>query len=389
MCFLWQLFTIGGLIDTETINEVMEEVHKIRPDVIFYGEGWTMSTTPTKENVTMTTQTNSAAVPGFAFFSDTIRDTLKGSVFESTGTGFVSGALGREMDLMSCYLGLAGTWCKTPTQQINYASCHDNATLWDRLQESRKDASKEDLIKMNNLTAAIYMTAQGVPFFQAGEEMLRTKVNAEGGYEHNSYNLPDEINSIKWSTLDNEEYKAVVEYYKGLIAFRKAHPVLRLTTSSDVSTHMSTITGLGSGLIGFKVTGGVEGESASAMYLLFNANTESKSIELPAGDWDVYVNGAKAGTEVLGTVNGTATVEPISALVLVQTGTATDAPSTEKDTENDANTETNTETNTENVDANPSDSSNPMTGIIIGVVIGLVVAAAAVGGFILIQKKKK
>ena len=34
---------------------------------------------------------------------------------------------------------------------------------------------------MNNLSAAIYMTAQGIPFLQAGEEMLRTKIDASGG----------------------------------------------------------------------------------------------------------------------------------------------------------------------------------------------------------------
>ena len=37
-------FDLVGLIDTETINEVVTEVHKTHPDVIFYGEGWTMDT---------------------------------------------------------------------------------------------------------------------------------------------------------------------------------------------------------------------------------------------------------------------------------------------------------------------------------------------------------
>ncbi len=33
------VFDLVGLIDTETINEVVTEVHKTHPDVIFYGEG--------------------------------------------------------------------------------------------------------------------------------------------------------------------------------------------------------------------------------------------------------------------------------------------------------------------------------------------------------------
>ena len=381
-------FDLVGLIDTDTINTIMEEVHKVRPDVVFYGEGWSMSTTVTKPNVQMTTQTNSAAVPGFAFFSDTIRDTLKGSVFDAAGTGFVSGAMGKEMDLMSCYLGLAGSWCKTPAQSINYASCHDNATLWDRLQESRADASKEDLIKMNNLTAAIYMTAEGIPFFQAGEEMLRTKVKPDGTYEHNSYSSPDSINSIKWSTLDNEEYKAVFEYYKGLIAFRKAHPVLRLTNAADVSKYVSTVTGLERNVIGFQFAGGPEGETASAMYIIFNANNTSTSVTLPEGNWDVYVNGEKAGTEVIETISGTATVGAISALVLVQSAPASENPGNEPDTTpgTEVDTETNNDVNTGN-DANTNAPSNPIVPIIIGVVIGLAVAGAGIAGFMFLQKK--
>lgn len=353
-------FDLVGLIDTDTINTIIEEVHKIRPDVIFYGEGWTMSTTTTKSNVKLTTQTNSTAVPEFAFFSDTIRDLLKGSVFNSKGTGFVSGAAGKESDLMECLLGLAGTWCKTPSQAINYASCHDNATLWDRLQESRADASIEDLVKMNNLTAAIYLTAEGVPFMQAGEEMLRTKESSEGVYEHNSYNLPDSVNSLKWDTLDDEMYQEVFEYYKGLIAFRKAHPVLRLTNSSDVSTYVSTLSGLDSGVIGMKFKGGVEGETAGLMYVIFNANTTSKTIDLPEGDWDVYVNAESAGIEVLETISGTATIEAISAMILVQ------------DADKDASADNN---------------GGGIGSIIIGVVIGLIIAGAAIGAVIYLQKK--
>lgn len=47
-------FDLVGLLDTDTINEIVEEVHKTHPDVIFYGEGWTMETGVTKDNVTIT-----------------------------------------------------------------------------------------------------------------------------------------------------------------------------------------------------------------------------------------------------------------------------------------------------------------------------------------------
>ncbi len=93
---------------------------------------------------------------------------------------------------------------------------------------------------MNNLAAAFYMLSQGVPFLQAGEEMLRTKPGKHGGgFDDNSYRSPDSVNSLKWATLDKPEYQDVLSYYKGLIAFRKAHAALHLSTGrmfSAVST---------------------------------------------------------------------------------------------------------------------------------------------------------
>ena len=171
---------------------------------------------------------------------------------------------------------------------------------------------------MNNLAATIYMTAQGIPFIHAGEEMLRTKVTPDGTFDHNSYSSGDEINNLKWNTLEDAVYADVVEYYKGLIAFRKAHPVLRLTTAEAVSEHLTVVDGMDENVTAFSLTGGLKGESADAMYIVFNPNAESKEITLPEGNWNVYINAENAGTEVLDTVSGTVTVDAISAMVLVQ-----------------------------------------------------------------------
>ena len=311
-------FDLVGLIDTETINEIIETVHAVRPDIIFYGEGWTMNTDVTKEGYDMTTQTNSQMVPKFAFFNDTIRDGLKGSVFEETGTAYVQNSKGYADTIANCFIGLA-RWCKSPSQTVNYASCHDNNTLYDRLQASRKDASAEDLVKMNNLTAAIYMTSQGVPFVHAGEEMLRTKVNEDGTFNHNSYNSSDAVNSIKWGTLEDPVYQNVVNYYKGLIAFRKAHSALRMQTAEDVNANITRIRDLDEEVLGFQINASaVEGEKADSILVYFNPNPEATQITLPEGEWNVYINGEKAGTEVLEKVSGTVTVDAISAMVLVQ-----------------------------------------------------------------------
>lgn len=312
-------FDLVGLIDTETINAIMEEVHKDHPDVVFYGEGWTMDTQMTKEGYTLTTQQNSTQTPGFAFFSDTLRDALKGNVFSDSEPGFVSGAEDLEDIIAQCFMGLAPDWCTTPAQSINYASCHDNLTLMDRIARSTPNASREERIRMNNLAAAIYLTAEGIPFMQAGEEFLRSKVKADGGFDENSYASSDAVNSLKWDNLNEEEYKNVYNYYKGLIAFRKAHAALRMNNAEDVEANITQMEGLDKNVVALEINGGVNGEVSDGLFVIFNANPTETEVKLPSGGWDVYVNGEQAGTEVLSSITtGKATVAPVSAMVLVK-----------------------------------------------------------------------
>ena len=309
-------FDLVGLIDTETINAVMEEVHKTHPNVIFYGEGWTMSTSVTKEGYKMTTQANSTEVPGFAFFSDTLRDSLRGSVFNNNERGYVAGIGGHTGTIGSCFRGMP-SWCKSPTQTINYSSCHDNMSLYDRLTQSTPDATVEDRIRMNNLAVAIVMTSQGVPFFQAGEEMLRSKPLPEGGFDHNSYCSPDSVNNLKWDDLNKAEYQAVYDYYKGLIAFRKAHPALRMPSAEDVATYITNLTSLEFNVTGFRIGAGAGG-AEDEIIAIFNPRSSATTVKLPEGKWNIYVDGEKAGTEILGNAEMEVSVAPISAMVLVK-----------------------------------------------------------------------
>ncbi len=369
-------FDLVGLLDTQTINELVEAVHAERPDVIFYGEGWTMTTAVTKDGVDMATQPNSTKTPGFAYFSDTIRDALKGSVFDK-GIGFVSGDTGKVATISQCFMGKP-VWCKSPAQTVNYASCHDNNTLIDRITLSRPNESRENLIRMNNLAAAIYMTSQGIPFMQAGEEMLRTKVNPDGTFNENSYNATDEVNAIKWSDLDEAEYADVFAYYKGLIAFRKAHPVLRMTDAGQVQDTITMLSGLPKGVAAFELAGGVEGETAEGMYVAFNGTAETQEIQLPEGyEWDVYINGETAGTEPVDTFSGKASIDPISALVLIRGKAVEPVPGEiePEPTPGDTGAQT------------PGESSN--VGMIAAIAAVAAVALAAVVGIVLNIRDKK
>ena len=309
-------FDLVGLMDVETINAIVSEVHKRHPNVVFYGEGWSMKTDLTKD-VPLATQVNSTMTPGFAYFNDTLRDSIRGSTFYSDALGFVTGAVGMGDKLESCFRGLP-FWCSDPRQTINYVSCHDNNTFLDRISLACPGRSFADRIRMYRLGAVFYMMAQGIPFMQAGEEMLRSKPDAMGGFVENSYNSPDSVNSIKWHLLDKEEYSDMYAYYQGLIRFRKAHPVLRLTSVVDILSNLLPVHCDHPHIGAFRIRGDVEGESAKEMFMIFSAADTAESIRLPEGKWNICINGSKAGTTPLATAEGYITVPPITALVLVK-----------------------------------------------------------------------
>ena len=309
-------FDLLGLIDVETVNEIIEEVHKTHPHIIFYAEGWSMSTQVTKDDVALATQSNAKLTPGMAYFSDMIRDAVRGSNSNASKVGYAAGAGGFSSNITESFLGNP-TWAQNPSQVVNYVSCHDGYSLYDRLMLSTQDRTEEERIRMNNLAAAIVMTSQGTPFLQAGEEMLRSKPLPEGGYDHNSYKSPDSINSIKWDNLSDPVYQDVVAYYTGLIEFRKAHPALRMMTGAEVSEKISRLGGLDYNVLGFHIAAGANGDSDS-LVVIFNPNAEATTVTLPEGSWQIQINGEDTGVVSLGTAEGAVEVAPISAMVLVQ-----------------------------------------------------------------------
>lgn len=307
-------FDLVGLIDVETIKEIRAELDKIDPSIIIYGEGWTMTTNTTKNFVALANQSNAKFLEGFGMFSDNIRDALKGSVFDPEEKGYVNGNTSKTKDIMNCIRGRL-VWSKLPYQQIVYSCCHDNLTIWDEINTSNADDSLEDRIKQNLLSASIVYTSQGVPFILAGEEFLRTKTKSDGSFDSNSYKSPDSVNSLKWDDLGKSEYQTVYNYYKGMIEFRKAHAAFR--SMVDAGDYYKFVEGLESGVIAYELEPN-NGEVADGIFVVYNPLSEAQTVELPAGDWTICVQGDKAGTESLGTASGSVTVDGISTTILVK-----------------------------------------------------------------------
>ncbi len=321
-------FDLMGLIDIETMQAVREALDKVDPTIIVYGEGWTGGASLLKAN-DASLKKNTVRFEGqIGAFSDDIRDGLKGSVFGQTDTGFASGKIGQEERIKAGVIGatnypginwantntdICSPWANSPIQVINYVSCHDNHTLWDKLNISNPDDTEADRIKMNNLCASVVYTSQGIPFILSGEEILRSK---DG--DHNSYKSSDEINSIKWDEMNT----SVNEYYKGLIEFRKNHAALRMTTADDIAKYLKFIDAPAN-VVAYTIDGAANGEVADELLIIYNGNKETAEVTIPDGEWQVCINAKSAGTAVIEKVSGgKVSVEGISCMALVKGATS-------------------------------------------------------------------
>jgi len=315
-------FDLMGIHDVETMNEVAATLKKVNPNIFVYGEGWTASDSPLPE-ADRALKKHIKQMPKITAFSDDIRDGLKGSVFEDESTGFVSGAENTEE---SVKFGIVGSidhpqidytqvnysktaWANDPWQAVSYVSCHDNHTLYDKLQVSRPDADQSKLIAMDKLANAVVLTSQGVSFLHAGSEMLRTK-----NEEHNSYNLPDSINQIDWAW--KVKHRGVMDYYKNLIRLRKAHPAFRMTSGNELRNHLN-FKRVEKGLISYEINDHANGDVWKNILVIYNAREQAVSYELK-GTWEIAVNGNRFDLENGDEVKNSVEVAAISMSVLFQ-----------------------------------------------------------------------
>ena len=329
-------FDLMGVHDIETMQLIEKAVHERNPEALIYGEGWTGGTVaiPESEQAVLKNlrklneNTSNSGVNGIAMFNDVIRDGIKGSVFEIDDKGFATGATKGKVE--SILFGVAGAtggriteyqsswYAQNPTQVINYASAHDNNTLWDRICHvyGEEGSTLAKRTAMNRLSAAIVQTSLGVPFMQAGEEMLRAKKNADGTYNENSYNASDAVNNIDWDLLSasSEQYQTM-QYYKGLIEFRKSCETLRLTSSTGKNplNYVCRLAQKSDTFVAFTAT---HPETGEKLLIIYNAAETAVDYTLPAGNWDLYIDGTRAGATVLqDDVSGAQKIAGISCYV--------------------------------------------------------------------------
>ena len=289
-------FDLMGLIDTETMKEVRAALDKIDPSIIVLGEGWDMNTTMDKSE--MTIQPNAYQVAsdgtnnGIAFFNDSIRDGLKGSVFSDTDTGFVSGkadqesliahnVLGCQYDAdasTTCWNGNAQDHYADAGQVVNYAEIHDNMTLYDKLRASVPTDDEATTEARAKLADSVVYLSEGIPAIQLGQEFLRTK-----GGNGNSYNAGDATNAIDWDRTT--QYAGSVDYVKGLIKLRNKIAALRQTNYDDINASVTMLKSA-DGVVAYQAK-----DSSGTYVVIFNANGKAASINgVAAGKYEVLAS---------------------------------------------------------------------------------------------------
>jgi len=93
------------------------------------------------------------------------------------------------------YNGQPTGYTATPIEAVNYCSVHDNQDLFDAVQlKSSFNDSIATRARRQVLAMSLVILGQGVPFFQAGDDMLRSK-----DMDQNSYDSGDWFNKIDWT----------------------------------------------------------------------------------------------------------------------------------------------------------------------------------------------
>jgi pullulanase len=316
-------FDLMGIHDIETMNEVRKALDQIDPTIFIYGEGWTSGRTPLPEKL-QAIKKNGLQMPRIALFSDDIRDAIKGGWNDAKAAGFVGGKAGLEESIKFGVVGATShpqvdytkinyskaPYANNPGEVINYASCHDDMCLNDKLKESADAGSTPDRLKRRNkLAQTIVFTSQGVPFIYAGEEVYRNKKGI-----HNTFASPDSINEIDWSFKTAN--KDIFDYYKGLIQLRKDHPAFRMSKTEEVQRNLKFLNIAQNNVVGYTINGHANGDTWEQIVVIYNGNNNAVEVEIPEGDWSVVgFDGIINLKGISRKTGGTITVPGISAFI--------------------------------------------------------------------------
>ncbi len=277
-------FDLMGILDIDTMNEIIDRCRLIHPGFMVYGEGWNMPSFLDQSRRACIA--NQAQMPNIAHFSDRFRDVTKGntSEYEINAKGYCSGAVYlidhmKNVLAASC-LGIGDSiMFQNPNNVVNYVECHDNHTCWDKLRECCKEDNREIRLQRMKMCMAAVLLAQGIPFIHSGQEFARTK-HGKG----NTYNDSDDINQLDYARRDR--YQELVDSTKALIRIRKEHPAFRYSNTQTMQENISFAD------IDRKVLIYQLHDKQEDIMVFFNPTMEEFSYHLPCAYELLYYNAA-------------------------------------------------------------------------------------------------
>jgi pullulanase-type alpha-1,6-glucosidase len=210
--------------------------------------------------------------------------------------------------------GIPAGWVLEPGEVVNYVENHDNLTLFDNnVFRLPAGTSREDRARVQVLASAINAFSQGVAYFHAGVDTLRSK-----SLDRNSYDSGDWFNRLDWTYADNHfgvglppardnadnwslarplladaaikpgaaDIAWTRDAFRDLLRIRKSSTLLRLRTADDIKARL-TFLNTGSNqdatvLVGRLDGVGYPGANFDELVYLINVDKTAHALTLPA-----------------------------------------------------------------------------------------------------------
>lgn len=307
-------FDLMGIMDVDTMNAVRQLCDEIDSHILLYGEGWDMNTPlPQSQKAA---KFNAYKMSNIGHFNDAFRDNIKGHTFNHQEQGLALGNFGYANAGKQLLAGSSGLsegesyMFYQPSQSVNYVECHDNHTLWDRMQLSNGDESDEVHQKRQLLATAMVIFAQGIPFIHCGQEFFRSKKGIE-----NSYNSLDDINAIDWDEV--QIHQASIALVKGYIQIRKAHEAFRFSNSLLVKKHLRIFQHHHS-VIEYTLKNVKNYGCWDEIHVYFNTQNREVTIPIMTKGFQLIATAQQSGIETISEVGNELVIASLSTTIIVR-----------------------------------------------------------------------
>jgi pullulanase len=113
------------------------------------------------------------------------------------------------------------------------------------------------------------------------------------------------------------KYAEVYNYYRNLIALRKAHPAFRMSDAAQVAEAIQFVE-TPANVVAYTLNGSLTNDSWNQIFVIYNGNTTDVEINLPEGKWTAACYDAKINPDGLGDFTEKINVPYTSAVILYQ-----------------------------------------------------------------------